>query len=115
MKTEKWGKAIRVLGFALIVIAILFPVLALATGLPVGNISWFFIVFLVGIALIVDGAILEALSGDMKEILKAVETRSPREQKLANVQTQERLFCRYCGSDNKKDAVFCQKCGKPIE
>jgi ribosomal protein L40E len=23
-------------------------------------------------------------------------------------------FCRYCGTENNKDAVFCEKCGKNI-
>ncbi len=24
------------------------------------------------------------------------------------------VFCRYCGMENKSDAVFCEKCGKKI-
>lgn len=23
-----------------------------------------------------------------------------------------KFFCRYCGTENKSDAVFCEKCGK---
>jgi hypothetical protein len=26
----------------------------------------------------------------------------------------EKKFCRYCGNENKTDAVFCEKCGKKI-
>jgi ribosomal protein L40E len=26
----------------------------------------------------------------------------------------EKKYCRYCGTENKKDAVFCEKCGKKI-
>lgn len=26
----------------------------------------------------------------------------------------EKKFCRYCGTENKVDAVFCEKCGKRI-
>lgn len=26
----------------------------------------------------------------------------------------EKKFCRYCGTENKSDAVFCEKCGKKI-
>jgi len=26
----------------------------------------------------------------------------------------EKRFCRYCGAENKQDAVFCEKCGKKI-
>ena len=28
--------------------------------------------------------------------------------------TEEKRFCRYCGAENKTDAVFCEKCGKKI-
>lgn len=28
--------------------------------------------------------------------------------------TEGKKFCRYCGVDNKTDAVFCEKCGKKI-
>lgn len=26
----------------------------------------------------------------------------------------EKIFCQYCGTENKSDAVFCKKCGKKI-
>ena len=26
----------------------------------------------------------------------------------------ERKFCRFCGGENKTDAIFCEKCGKRI-
>ncbi len=26
----------------------------------------------------------------------------------------EKKFCRFCGTENKKEAVFCEKCGKQI-
>jgi hypothetical protein len=48
--------------------------------------------------------------------------REKNERTLANDQKPkevtappEPLFCRYCGSKNAKDAIFCQKCGKPIK
>lgn len=28
--------------------------------------------------------------------------------------SEEKKFCRYCGAENKTDAVFCEKCGKNI-
>ncbi len=28
--------------------------------------------------------------------------------------TEGKRFCRYCGAENKTDAVFCEKCGKKI-
>jgi hypothetical protein len=27
----------------------------------------------------------------------------------------DKKFCRYCGTENKTDTVFCEKCGKKIE
>jgi hypothetical protein len=27
---------------------------------------------------------------------------------------EEKIFCRYCAAENKKDAVYCQKCGKSM-
>jgi len=27
---------------------------------------------------------------------------------------EEKKFCRYCGTENKTDAIFCEKCGKKI-
>lgn len=38
-----------------------------------------------------------------KELSKA------REQVMAG-----KFFCRYCGGENKSDAVFCEKCGKKL-
>jgi ribosomal protein L40E len=40
-----------------------------------------------------------------------------RSQRTAIVQplvSMEKKFCRYCGTENNKDAVFCEKCGKKI-
>ena len=28
--------------------------------------------------------------------------------------SMEKKFCRYCGTENKSDAAFCEKCGKKI-
>jgi len=35
--------------------------------------------------------------------------------KLKEAPKEEKLFCRYCGSENKKDAAYCYKCGKPMK
>ena len=29
--------------------------------------------------------------------------------------SMEKKYCRYCGTENKSDAVFCEKCGKAIK
>jgi hypothetical protein len=28
---------------------------------------------------------------------------------------EERRFCRYCGTESKNDAPFCEKCGKKLD
>lgn len=33
---------------------------------------------------------------------------------VAVATSEEEKFCRYCGAENKTDAVFCEKCGKKI-
>lgn len=30
------------------------------------------------------------------------------------VMSEEKKFCRYCGEENKTDAIFCERCGKKI-
>lgn len=25
------------------------------------------------------------------------------------------MYCRYCGSENMEDAIYCQKCGKKLK
>jgi hypothetical protein len=31
------------------------------------------------------------------------------------VSSSSKKYCRYCGSENKTDAIFCEKCGKIIQ
>ena len=31
-----------------------------------------------------------------------------------SISTTEKKFCRYCGTENSEDAIFCEKCGKKI-
>lgn len=40
-----------------------------------------------------------------------------RSQRTTIVQpsiSMEKKYCRYCGTENRSDAVFCEKCGKEI-
>jgi vacuolar-type H+-ATPase subunit I/STV1 len=39
---------------------------------------------------------------------------SPPPPQIATT-TEERKYCRYCGTENKSDAVFCEKCGKSLQ
>ena len=32
----------------------------------------------------------------------------------AKPKVEEKLFCRYCGKENKPDAVYCEGCGKKL-
>jgi ribosomal protein L40E len=53
--------------------------------------------------------------GTELEDVTAVHTlkAKPHVQMKANRQ-KGRFFCRYCGAENKADAIFCDKCGKKI-
>jgi len=42
------------------------------------------------------------------------ETTEPLRRELRPTPQSARLFCRYCGAENKSDAVFCERCGKKI-
>jgi len=35
-------------------------------------------------------------------------------EKSAVSVSMEKKYCRYCGTENNRDAVFCEKCGKRI-
>jgi hypothetical protein len=46
------------------------------------------------------------------------QSRPPRAtsriESAPSPETEEKRFCRYCGAENKTDALFCEKCGKNI-
>ena len=29
--------------------------------------------------------------------------------------SKPKFYCRYCGAENKDDAMFCEKCGKKLD
>jgi uncharacterized membrane protein YvbJ len=35
--------------------------------------------------------------------------------KTAEEKAVTMFYCRYCGKENKSDAVFCEKCGKQLK
>jgi len=41
-------------------------------------------------------------------------TRPPVPPPEVQIAKEEKRFCRYCGTENKTDADFCEKCGKRI-
>jgi len=45
----------------------------------------------------------------------AIKTPTTQSPSAAPTVSVEKKFCRYCGAENKSDAVFCEKCGKKID
>jgi hypothetical protein len=78
------------------------------------DISW---MYLVGILLMSVGFL--DLRYEMTKISKIV-AQVNQELERAKAKLPEpspptaKIFCRYCGTENKNDAVFCEKCGKKI-
>jgi hypothetical protein len=63
-----------------------------------------YVVILVFIGLVLGGI-------GIYEIYSSLKTVSPQ----PSITTlAEKKYCRFCGTENKKDAVFCEKCGKKI-
>ncbi len=50
----------------------------------------------------------------LKRMNNSMVTVSTLNSQIVN-QSESTKFCRYCGMNNKKDAVFCEKCGQNIE
>lgn len=44
-------------------------------------------------------------------IHSSLKTESPK----PSLPSLEKKFCRYCGTENKSDAVFCEKCRKKLD
>jgi len=52
----------------------------------------------------------------IREKMLALEHPPVTQQKQTEMTPlPEQLYCRYCGKENPKDAVFCQKCGAQIK
>lgn len=63
-----------------------------------------------GTFLIIFGVVLGAVG--IYEISSSLKTVSPQ----PSITTLEgKKYCRYCRTENKSDAVFCEKCGKKID
>jgi ribosomal protein L40E/uncharacterized membrane protein YgdD (TMEM256/DUF423 family) len=48
------------------------------------------------------------------QIPKKEDEISKASAEPATEETRPNVYCRYCGMENENDAVFCQKCGKPM-
>jgi len=71
--------------------------------------SWEFLAIGIGIAaLVATGIVLLLYIVSKKKSVRNETKQAP------SVQPTSIVYCRYCGSENKSDATFCQKCGKKI-
>jgi hypothetical protein len=71
--------------------------------------SWEFLAIGIGItALLATGIVLLLYTASKKRSVGKETKQTP------SVQPNSIVYCRYCGSENRSDATFCQKCGKRI-
>jgi len=69
------------------------------------NATW--IMFLFGVIMIVIGCV------EVYKAYNAIEhITKPRPEAIHKV--ERKFFCRYCGKENKPDAVYCEGCGKKL-
>ena len=47
-------------------------------------------------------------------VLLIYVSTQPQKATVPNISNREKKYCGYCGTENEKDANFCQKCGKKI-
>lgn len=61
---------------------------------------------------------LEKLRNDYEEAMLKERSGANREpsagQEQSPIKREESFFCRYCGTENEPDAVYCEKCGKKV-
>lgn len=69
--------------------------------------------FVAGIVLTVVGA-GAWWRADIEKQKNVEYAKPPVPYSVMSTQSVPRKFCRFCGAENKTDAVFCEKCGKPI-
>jgi uncharacterized membrane protein len=71
-------------------------------------------IILVGFVLLLIAWILAAVGFfSIKTPTTQLPTTTPPSVPTAPVSV-EKKYCRYCGTENKSDAIFCEKCGKKI-
>lgn len=44
-----------------------------------------------------------------------VQEKPPTSKEEKLLEDEAKFYCRYCGKENKSDAVFCEKCGKQLK
>ena len=48
------------------------------------------------------------------EAQKTAQERTAVQTAVAETKSKQEFYCRYCGAENKTDAVFCEKCGRQL-
>jgi ribosomal protein L40E len=48
------------------------------------------------------------------EAQKTAQERTGVQTAVAETKSKQEFYCRYCGAENKTDAVFCEKCGRQL-
>jgi signal peptidase I len=81
------------------------------TNVPIVALTW----------ALVSLVVVAIVTGVLCIVLYATRTKgrtdlSPTSSTIhtSAVGSQDRKFCRFCGAENKSEAVFCEKCGKRI-
>jgi len=73
----------------------------------------FFILPLVGGILLIGVGIAEmGATWDIRKLEKQIEGLEPKD--VTKPEVKGKLFCRYCGKENKPDAIYCEGCGKNL-
>lgn len=69
--------------------------------------------FVASVTLLVVGLGLSWRAGiEKQKIVQATKPTVPYSPQFT--QSVPRKYCRFCGAENKADAVFCEKCGKQM-
>lgn len=103
-----------VLGSILIVTGVIIPFLYYYTyyNFLTGQVSSYdFPLLPYGVAVAFLGVIVVIIGVAIKD--EPVISSAPQGSPLPPPPTLKR-YCRFCGSENKSDAIFCEKCGKQI-
>lgn len=94
-------------------------------GMFAGEVSTGLIFFIGGFSLLaINKIVFKArkvqLEIDSAEAIKRLETKVENLERIKEPENvigrnlEGRFFCRYCGSENKPDAVYCERCERKL-
>ena len=67
-----------------------------------------------GVAVAILGVIVVVIGIVIKDEPDEQEYEQEAETVSSSTTPMLKRYCRFCGAENKRDAVFCEKCGKQI-